>query len=374
MEILFEDAFVKVAVKPRGVLSEESDTAENMPSLLGGKVFTVHRLDRGVGGVMVYAKTREAAAKLSAAIQRGALKKEYTAVVTGTPVPEAGELRDFLFKDSRQNKSFVVGGARRGAREAVLSYRVLQAGEGHSLVRVQLQTGRSHQIRVQLSHKGWPLVGDGKYGSREKAPYPALYATGLSFPHPRTGKEMHFATPLPSEWPWNLFGSSHFEIERKFLIAMPDLSALAAREDCRKRNIEQTYLLAPAGETHRVRRVEEEGTVLFVETRKTRVSALSAVEEERSISEAEYAALLEKKDPLRETVRKVRYAVPTGAHTAEIDVYSFWQDRATLEVELSREDEEFILPAFVRVIRDVTADKRYKNVNLAREVPNEPLE
>ena len=121
MEILFEDRHVVVAVKPRGVLSEYSEQEENMVTLLGGKVYPVHRLDRTVGGVMVYAKTQKAAAVLSAAIGRGELHKEYTAVVTGTlPAPQ-GELHDLLFKDSRANKSYVVQAPRKGAKEALLS-------------------------------------------------------------------------------------------------------------------------------------------------------------------------------------------------------------------------------------------------------------
>ena len=107
MEILFEDSSLIVAVKPRGVLSESHESEANMPALLGGRVYPVHRLDRNVGGVMVYAKTAKAAAKLSEAVRCGALQKEYTAVVAGTPARE-GELFDFLFKDSAKNKSFVV--------------------------------------------------------------------------------------------------------------------------------------------------------------------------------------------------------------------------------------------------------------------------
>ena len=178
MEILFEDAHILVAVKPCGVLSEAHGSEPNMPALLGGNVFAVHRLDRNVGGVMVYAKTKKAAAALSAAIQQGLLCKEYTAIVAGAPPPTEGELCDFLFKDSAKNKSFVVDSARKGAKEARLTYAVRDTlpyeGNALSRVEIRLQTGRSHQIRVQFASRGWPLVGDGKYGSRIKAAAPAL--------------------------------------------------------------------------------------------------------------------------------------------------------------------------------------------------------
>lgn len=374
MEILFEDRYITVAVKPRGVLSEHHEREENMPALLGG-VYPVHRLDRGVGGVMVYAKTREAAAKLSAAVQQGKLEKEYTAIVVGVPAPSEGEMRDFLFKDSAKNKSFVVDSARKGAKEAILTYRVQDACEyeGNTLARVKirLQTGRSHQIRVQFGSRGWPLVGDGKYGARVKAAYPALFATGLSFPHPKTGKKMQFSTPVPGDFPWEVFGESHFEIERKYLIEYPDKADLARAEGVRVKRIEQTYLCAADGEVRRVRKLEEKGVTRYIETRKYRVSDLRATEEEKELSDDEYVALLRLADPELHPIGKTRYAIPYAGHTVEVDLYDFWQDRATAEVELSDEREAVVLPPYLRVIREVSGDKRYKNVNLARELPQE---
>ena len=373
MEILFEDKYVVVAVKPRGALSEAHEREENMPALLGGNVHPVHRLDRGVGGVMVYAKTREAAAKLSAAVQQNKLEKEYTAIVSGVPTPAEGEMRDFLFKDSAKNKSFVVTGARKGAKEAVLTYQTsdTRVHEENPLTRVKirLQTGRSHQIRVQFSSRAHPLVGDGKYGSRLKAEYPALYATALSFPHPKTGKRLQFSAPVPSDFPWKLFGTSQYEIERKYLIEYPDKAALESAEGVRVKRIEQTYLLAGAGETRRVRKMTENGVTRYIETRKYRVSDLRATEEEKELSAAEYDTLLKLADPTLRPILKTRYAIPYKGHTAEVDLYDFWQDRATLEVELVDEQEAFELPPFLRVIREVSDDKRYKNVNLARELP-----
>ena len=377
MEILYQDRHIAVVVKPRGALSEAGDP-QSVPALLQpllGEVFAVHRLDRAVGGVMVYARTREAAARLSAAMQSGSLKKTYTAILGGRPSAEEGELCDYLYHDRRQNKSFVVDGARNGAKKAILRYRLLdqksQDGVDFSRVSVELLTGRTHQIRVQLASRGTPLCGDGKYGSRVKCPYVALTATELSFPHPKTGKTMTFFAPVPTDFPWSVFGESHFEIERKLLIAYPDATALAAVQGCRIKRIEQTYLKATEGEARRVRRTEEQGTVRYVYTAKRRVSDLRALEEERILTEAEYLTLLGEADPEKHPIFKTRYCIPCGKHVAEIDLYDFWQDRATLEVELSEENEPFEIPDGVRVIRDVTADKRYKNVNLARELPSD---
>ena len=378
MEILYKDQDIVVAIKPRGVLSEEKTGEDTMPSLLAaevGKVWTVHRLDRAVGGVMVYARTQKAAARLSAAVQAGNLHKIYTAVVTGTPDPAVGEWQDYLYHDARQNKTFIADSARKGAREAVLRYRVADEkcvdGVSFSRVSVELLTGRSHQIRVQFASRRHPLVGDGKYGSRVKAPFVALFATELDFPHPKNGQNMAFSAPVPGDFPWNLFANSHFEIERKYLIAYPDAAALAAMSGCRVKHIVQTYLGAPEGETRRVRRVEEGDAVRYIYTLKKRVSMIRAVEEERELTAAEYEALLCEADAALHPIRKTRYAIPHAGKMLEIDLYEFWQDRATLEVELESETEQIALPPYIKVIREVTEDKRYKNVNLAKEVPND---
>ncbi len=377
MEILYEDAALIVVVKPRGMLSEYSEREPSVITALAdhGTLYPVHRLDRAVGGVMVYAKTKRAAATLSAAVQNGLLCKQYTAIVSGEPTPATGELRDLLFKDAAKNKSFVVDRARKGAKEAILTYTVRDTREvrGRMLSRVEitLVTGRSHQIRVQFASRGWPLFGDGKYGSREKAPYPALFATALTFPHPTTGEEMRFCTPVPSDCPWSAFGSSAYEIERKYLIAYPDVRALETMEGCRIARIEQTYLTAPDGVARRVRRIEDEGGVRYIETAKRRVSDLRAVEEERELTASEYGELLKLADETRRTIVKTRYSVPYGAHTVEVDLYDFWRDRATAEVELASEEEAVSLPPCLTVLCEVTADARYKNVNLARELPKE---
>lgn len=375
-QILYADKDVLVAVKPVGLLSEEASEG-SLPALLAeryGKLFTVHRLDRVVGGVMVYARNSRAAAALSRAVTENKLVKRYTAVLEGTPKADADTLVDLLFKDARQGKSFVVKAPRKGAREAELSYAVTgQATYGErtlTRVAITLKTGRSHQIRVQFSSRGLPLVGDGKYGARVKAPSPALFATCLTFPHPADGRELTFAAK-PQGFPFDLFAPT--EIERKYLIRMPDTAALARMPDCRILSMEQTYLTAEQGETHRVRTVREGERMAYIETVKARVNALTAVEREGEISAERYAALLTLADPARHPIIKTRYCVPVGARVAEIDVYPFWQDRAILEIELADERETVLLPPFLQVIREVTADFRYKNVNLAKSVPNDEI-
>ena len=378
MDILYTDKDVVVAIKPRGVLSEDAPGGDTMPALLKpfvGDVLTVHRLDRAVGGVMVYARHKKAAAKLTAAMQQGMLQKEYTAIVAGAPDQPQGELRDLLFHDARQNKTFVVAGDRKGAKEAILRYRVAENatkdGVLYTKLQIKLLTGRSHQIRVQLASRQLPLVGDGKYGSRIKAPFLALAATKLSFPHPTTDKALTFHAPTPADFPWTVFVDSHYEIERKFLIAYPDLAILATTPGCRIKEIVQTYLTAPEGETRRVRLVREGESIRYIRTVKRRVNALRAVEEETDLTLADYQLALQQADLTRRPIAKTRYCIPCGAHMAEIDIYDFWQDRATLEVELTHEQETFALPEGIRVIREVTDDKRYKNVNLAKELPQD---
>ena len=179
MNILYSDRDYAVILKPVGMDSEH-DVPEKIKALLGGEVFPIHRLDLNVGGVMVYARTKQAAAALSKAVQEGTLVKEYRALVHGTP-PENGTWQAFLFKDSRKNKVFVVKKERRGVKKASLEFTRLTDGDP-SLVHIRLQTGRSHQIRVQFASRGFPLVGDHKYGSRDEATAPALFSCRLSFP------------------------------------------------------------------------------------------------------------------------------------------------------------------------------------------------
>ena len=227
MNILYEDASIVVLDKPAGLTSEEGVPAAlrqlwNDPDAFVG---VVHRLDTGVSGLMVYARTPAAAAALSRqvtqsqeayAVRDGRVEgraeepqfiKQYRAVIAGRPeeaLPAEGTLRDWLFKDSRKGRVFPVSRPRKGVREAVLEYRILAMAGENSLAEITLHTGRTHQIRVQFASRRHPLAGDGKYGSRIKGNI-ALQSCGLQFFHPESGKGMVFALPLPDAAPWKEF-------------------------------------------------------------------------------------------------------------------------------------------------------------------------
>lgn len=206
MEILYTDKSIAVCIKDVG-FDSEVQMPQMLQKELGGQLYPVHRLDKNVGGVMVYARTRQAAAALSKAVQEGTMVKEYVAKVHGAP-PAYGDWEDLLFKDSRKNKVFVVKKLRAGVKKARLEYRVLLSGES-STVHVRLHTGRSHQIRVQFSSRGYPLVGDHKYGSRAVEKAPMLFSCRLTFPH--GGKMLSFqalpqwmgAYPALEKWEYN---------------------------------------------------------------------------------------------------------------------------------------------------------------------------
>ena len=184
MNILYSDREILVCVKPVG-LDSEHQLPDALVEAIGGQIFPIHRLDKNVGGVMVYARTKGAAAALSKAVQGGTVIKEYVALVHGTP-PETGDWQDLLWKDSSKNKVFVVKRQRGGVKKE---------GEA-SLVRIRLHTGRSHQIRVQFASRGFPLVGDKKYGGRDEYTAPMLFSCCLTFPH--KGQTLRFEQ-LP-EW------------------------------------------------------------------------------------------------------------------------------------------------------------------------------
>lgn len=213
LEILYADAQLVVCVKPAGTAAQ-GDAPAAMPKLLRAQlgcreIFPVHRLDQIVGGVMVYAKTQQAAAALSEQMQSGAFQKAYLAVLRGTPAEPSGALRDLLYHDRVKNKTFVVKTQRNGAREALLSYRLCQCvpdgARTLSLVRVQLHTGRTHQIRAQFAARKLPLLGDGKYGGGDNRCTCALWSYRLSLRHPESGAAMTFSRLPPDGFPWRLF-------------------------------------------------------------------------------------------------------------------------------------------------------------------------
>ncbi|MBR6557831.1 MAG: RNA pseudouridine synthase [Clostridia bacterium] len=193
MNILYHDKDIAAVIKPVGVDSEK-DLPAILESELGGEFFTVHRIDKNVGGVIVFARNKSAAAVLSKIIQDGQMVKEYIAEIHGTP-PDAGDWTDLLFKDSSKNKVFVVNRPRKGVKEARLEFTRLESGE-KSIVKIRLHTGRSHQIRVQFSSRGFPLVGDHKYGSKDDQKDPRLFSSRISFT--LKNKELSFEA-LP-EW------------------------------------------------------------------------------------------------------------------------------------------------------------------------------
>ena len=214
IKVLYEDNHILVVEKPVGILSQADATKDDdMVNLLKsylkekyqkpGNVYLglVHRLDRMVGGVMVFAKTSKAARRLSLEVQNHELIKEYRAVINGQMEPLKGSLKDYLKKDESKNITVIAP----DGKEAILDYETLKTVDNLSLVKINLKTGRSHQIRVQFSSRNHPLVGDSKYGiNKAKIPL-ALFANSLTFTHPVTKKIMKFELPIPQTYPWNIF-------------------------------------------------------------------------------------------------------------------------------------------------------------------------
>ncbi len=215
IRILYEDSDIIVAVKPAGIESQASANGNNMISILseqtGVELYPVHRLDRGTEGIIVYAKTKAAAASLSEAFASGQTDKTYFAVVCGIPSEQHGEFEDLLYHDRTKNKSYIVTRKRAGVKRASLSYSVKNVQNGRALIRVKLHTGRTHQIRVQFASRKLPLLGDTRYGGDvcEKIPKGgfALASVSLSFPHPSTGTTENFDF-VPSGGIWDEFLST----------------------------------------------------------------------------------------------------------------------------------------------------------------------
>ena len=220
--IVYENEDFALVNKPVGMDSEHA---------LGAGFFPVHRLDKVASGLLLYAKNPCSAKKLSEALQTGKIKKRYHIIVesagdtskeddealsvktnstkdTGSSeakrLPKEGCFSDYLYKDTKKQKMFPVKKLRKGVKKAVLHYQVLEERDGLALVDVELETGRFHQIRAQFSAHGFPLFGDGKYGSRQKGNV-ALHCYTLSFPDPKNGEELHFTIQDRDEEPWRKF-------------------------------------------------------------------------------------------------------------------------------------------------------------------------
>ena len=210
MELLYLDNFIAVCVKPAGVLStdEPGGAPELLRAALGDEsadVRTVHRLDRVVGGLLLLARSAEAASALGRQVMDGRFRKRYLAVVHGVPDAPAGTFVDLLRRDRRECKTYVADAPGKDAREAVSDYALLGSADGLSLLRITLRTGRTHQIRAQFAHHGLPLLGDKKYGTLTDDCPIALWSERVAFTHPETGAAMAFRLPPPAEYPWTRF-------------------------------------------------------------------------------------------------------------------------------------------------------------------------
>ena len=218
--ILFEDNHVVVAVKPPNLLTQGDDTGDanlldqikeyvkekyNKPG--EAYIGLVHRMDRPVGGLLCFARTSKAASRLSEQVRVHELNRQYVCIVEGE-APDQFTYVDYLAKDTENNKVTVVPAYRKletGAKEAILHGRTIARRDGLSLVAIQLETGRAHQIRVQMQHAGFPLWGDNRYGNGRRGQQIALWGFRLSFAHPITKEQLLFIAPTPEEKPWLWF-------------------------------------------------------------------------------------------------------------------------------------------------------------------------
>lgn len=210
LQIIHLDESFLVCIKPPRVLS--TDEPGGVPELareaLGDPnacVRTVHRLDRVVSGLMVLARSPQAASELSRQIREGEFDKDYLAVVHGTPSLSEGRMTDLLLRDKRERKTYVVTETAKGVQEAILDYQLLANTPDFSKVLIHLITGRTHQIRCQFSSRNLPLVGDRKYSLNDDPCEIALWSHRLSFKHPVTGEALVFTAEPPDNYPWNIF-------------------------------------------------------------------------------------------------------------------------------------------------------------------------
>ena len=207
MRVIYKDEHVLVCVKPQRVLS--TDEPGGVPELLrqaieepDADIRTVHRLDRVVGGLMLLARTPQAASELSRQIREDQFEKEYLAVVHGAPAASQGRLTDLLYRDKARKMTLVADMPGKGVLPAALEYWVLNQKRDMNRVRIRLETGRTHQIRVQFASRGMPLVGERKYSSLEDPCEIALWSCRIGFIHPASGEKMVFSLEPPDEYPW----------------------------------------------------------------------------------------------------------------------------------------------------------------------------
>lgn len=220
--IIYKDKNYVICSKLPGVSSQISDKGPDMPELLShemgipqNKIHPIHRLDVAVGGTMIYALGEASAARLCTLVSDRTMEKRYLAVIHGEPSEENAVMKDYLFKDSSKNKSFVVKRLRKGVKVASLEYEVLAVANTDtgkaSLVRILLHTGRTHQIRVQFSHRKTPLYGDRRYGSGNDGCAVALWSNSIDFNSPFDGEGKHYSSlPDTDSFPWNLFDKKHY--------------------------------------------------------------------------------------------------------------------------------------------------------------------
>lgn len=210
MEILYLDEDIVVCIKPARVLS--TDEPGGLPDLIRQElknekadIRTVHRLDRVVSGVMVLARNAKAASELSRQVREDAFQKEYLAVIHGCPAKDCGTLVDLLYRDKARKMTMVAAEPAKGVQEAILDYQVLENTNAFSLVRIVLKTGRTHQIRVQFSSRGFPLVGERKYAQLDDPCEIGLWSHKIGFSHPKTGQWMEFEQEPQNMYPWSEF-------------------------------------------------------------------------------------------------------------------------------------------------------------------------
>lgn len=210
MEILHIDEDIIVCTKPNRVLS--TDEPGGLPDLLRetlgdytADIRTVHRLDRVVGGIMVVARNANAASELSRQVREDVFQKEYLAVVHGIPDDASGRFTDLLYRHKARKMTMIAKEPAKGVQEAVLDYKVIESHDEKTMVHVLLRTGRTHQIRVQFSSRGMPLLGERKYSTLNDPCEIALWSHKIGFQHPKNGKWMEFSKEPPECYPWDMF-------------------------------------------------------------------------------------------------------------------------------------------------------------------------